>query len=71
MHTIGAPHDATTPVLTVISMTHHTTVHPHVGVLQHIQETTVDPNQDMHTDQVRTHNINLHLNIAELQQILR
>ena len=38
---------------------------------QHIQDITADPNCDLHVDQVRKHNINLHLNIAELQQNLK
>ena len=64
-------HDAITPVLTIIAVTHHTTDHPHIRVLWHIQETTADPDHDLHIDPVRKHNIKLHLNIAGPQQNLR
>ena len=64
-------HDAITPMLTVITMTHHTTDHPHIGVLQHLQEITADPDHNLHINQVGKHNINLYPNIAELQQNLQ
>ena len=31
--TIGVLHDAITPALTIIDRTHHTTDHPHIGVV--------------------------------------
>ena len=69
--TIGVLHDTITPALTVITVTHHTTDHPHTGVLWHIQETTADSDHDLHIDQVRKHSTKLHLNITEFQQNLK
>ena len=60
--------DATIGVITV---THHTTDHPHIGVVWHIPETTAYPNHNLHTDQVRTDSINLQPNIAEPSKIPR
>ena len=69
--TIGVLQDAITPALTIIAMTHHTVDHPHIGVLQHIQEITADSDHDLHINQVRKHNIKLHPDVAELQQNLK
>ena len=69
--TIGVLHDAITPAPTIITVTHHTADHPHIGILQHIQEITADPNRDLHINQVRKYNINLHPDVAELQQNLK
>ena len=42
--TIGVLCNAITPVLIIITMTHHTKDHPQIGVLQPIQKITTDPN---------------------------
>ena len=69
--TIEVLHDAITPALTVIAVTHHTTDHFHIGVLWHTQEIIADSDHDLHTDQVRNHNISLHSYIVEPQQNLQ
>ena len=63
--TLGVLHDALTPGLTIIAMTHCTADHPDTGVLWHTQEITADPNCNLQTDQARKHNKNLHPNIVE------
>ena len=45
---IGVLHDAVTPMLIIITVTHHTKDHPHVGVLQLIQKIVADPDQLLH-----------------------
>ena len=69
--TIRVLPNAVTPVLVIFAVTHHITDHPHIGVLQHIQEITADPDHVLHINQVRKFSINFHSNIAELLQNLK
>ena len=65
--TIGVLHDAVTPVLIIITMTHHTKDHCHIGVLQCIQKIAADPDHILHIKPVRKLCINLHAVLAEPQ----
>ena len=69
--TIGVLHNAVTPVLIIIAMTHHIEDHPHIGVLQLIQKIATDPDHAQHINQVRKLHIKLHPVLAELQLNLK
>ena len=58
-------------MLTIITVTHHTADHSHLGVHQHTPEIIADPNCDLHIDPVTKHNVRLHLDAAVLQQDLK
>ena len=61
-------HTTTIPVITAIAVIHHIKDHLHIEVLQHIQETTADPDPTLHINQVRKLSINLHSNVVGHQQ---
>ena len=69
--TIGVLYNAITPVLIVITVTHHTEDHPHIGVLQLIQKIAADPDHILHIKQVGKLCINLHPILAESSKISR
>ena len=69
--TIGVLHDAITPVLIITALTHHIKDHPHIAVLQLIQNIAADPDHVLHIKQVRKLHITLHSVPTELHQDLK
>ena len=58
--TTGALHNAITPALIIITVTHHTRDYPHVEVYQPIPEIAADPDHAHHINQVRMPHLNPH-----------
>ena len=65
---IDVLHATALPVFPFITMIHHTQDHLQKEVLQHIQETTADPDSTLHLNQVRELSINLHSTVVGHQQ---
>ena len=64
-------HDAIIPVLTVIAVTHQINDHPHIAILQLIQQIAHGPDHILHIKQQRKLHINLHPILTNLQQNLK
>ena len=65
--TIGVLHDAVTPALIVIAVTHHTKDHPYTEVPQLIPRIAADPDHVLHINQVRKPHLYLHPALAGQQ----